>query len=411
MEQISKIIHQTAPSNKEIWHPIWEACQQTWKKCFPSPEYKYFFWNDNDLYELIKNDFPQFLEVYNDFGKHVILKVDFARYAILYKYGGIYADMDFMCKKNFFNQLPNNISIVESIASSEIIQNSLMASPPNDPRWIQVLNNSKDFYYNFIKNNPNTCVTSDRGKHIIDITGPRLLSRAFDLDSIFILPKELFNPSRRCFNSDEIFTKHYGTGKWGPKSGNKLFTDLKNNDKDLYDIYNEINKNKNYNLDNIPEGYLVLECGTHKGGNQKIINLSLSLHQSTKIFVMDHRFNDKMIPLLENNKLVLKRVNGWGWGHNHHVYFTSNHLLNNENNCIYENSTKIKIGKSDLNKKQIKLSVLLNEKTKFELIPSNLNFKFKFTIDKGKNDILNIERTDKNQGWDIEFWISVYDNL
>ena len=82
---ISKIIHQTAPSDTKKWHPIWSHCQKTWKYCFPEPEYKYMFWNDDDLLELIKNDFPDFLQLYNDFGQHVILKVDFARYAILYK--------------------------------------------------------------------------------------------------------------------------------------------------------------------------------------------------------------------------------------------------------------------------------------------------------------------------------------
>ena len=190
---ITKIIHQTAPNDKNKWHPIWETCQKTWQKHFSFPEFKYKLWNDDDLYELIKNYFPQYIKLYNDFGNDIILKVDFARYAILYKYGGIYADMDFMCKKNFYNQLTNNLIIVESSASSEIVQNSLMASPPNDKRWLKVMDNCKNYFYEFKKKNKNVSIT---GKNVIDISGPRLLSRALDMNSIQILPKILYNPNK-----------------------------------------------------------------------------------------------------------------------------------------------------------------------------------------------------------------------
>ena len=136
---IPKIIHQTAPSNKKKWHPIWESCQNSWKTCFPSPEYTYMFWDDDDLANLINTDFPSHAKLYEDFGKDVILKVDFARYAILYKYGGIYADMDFMCKKNFYSKLEEDtISIVESPAPREVVQNSLMASNVGNKLWLDV---------------------------------------------------------------------------------------------------------------------------------------------------------------------------------------------------------------------------------------------------------------------------------
>lgn len=407
---IPKIIHQTAPANENKWHPIWKHCQLTWKSAFPENEFTYMFWNDEHLYELIKNYFSEYLQLYNDFGKYTILKVDFARYAILYKYGGIYSDMDFMCKKNFYQQLTNNINIVESPAPKEIIQNSLMASPPNDKRWLDVLQNSRDFYYEFIKNNGESKITADKGKNIIDITGPRLLSRALDIQSINILPKQLFNPGINSFNSYSIFTKHYGTGKWGANSGNKNFNDIIYKDKDLYDIYNHINMNKNFNLDNVPEGYLVLECGENNS-NEKILYPNIPLDNNTKIFVMDHQFNDKMIPLIQNNKLILKRVDGWGWGHNHHVYFTGDQLSNIQDisfdKNIEKNYIKIKIGKSDSFKKIVKLSVPLHKNSFFKTFESNLELNFNFTIDNDKNNILIVERTDKKEGWNKEFWISL----
>ncbi len=235
---IPKIIHQTAPDDKSRWHPIWETCQKSWKDAFPHPEYSYQFWNDDHLYNLIKNDFPDYLQLYTDFGKDVILKVDFARYAILYKYGGIYADMDFMCKKNFYNQLDDNLMVVQSSAPSEVVQNSLMASPPEDIRWLEVLDNCKSYYYKFKNDSPNTEIT---GKYVIDITGPRLLSRALDMKTIQMLPKQLFNPYSSQFNSNDIYTKHYATGKWGPLTGIRNLSKLL--DHDISKVYSNSSVN------------------------------------------------------------------------------------------------------------------------------------------------------------------------
>lgn len=329
---IPKIIHQTAPDDKSKWHPIWETCQNSWKEAFPHPEYSYQFWNDDDLYNLIKNDFPDYLQLYTDFGKDVILKVDFARYAILYKYGGIYADMDFMCKKNFYNQLNNNLIIVESSAYNEIVQNSLMASPPGDKRWLHVLENCKNYYYQFIKDNPNTKIT---GKYVIDITGPRLLSRALDMKTIQMLPKQLFNPYSNSFNSKDIYTKHFGTGKWGPSSGIKHFTVLRDKDYDLHKFYNSLNLN--YTLNNIPEGIILLICGSSTFYKKDI---PLSIKLNNPIFTLcDNPYKDifKITYNTSKNCVTLERTDiKSGWEYNHHVYIKSSILLENDNDDTIE---------------------------------------------------------------------------
>lgn len=334
---VSRIIHQTAPSDKKRWHPIWSECQNSWKKNFPNPEYIYMFWDDDDLYKLIKEDFPDYLQVYKDFGRDVILKVDFARYAILYKYGGIYADMDFMCKKNFFSQLKNNIIIVESPARNEIVQNSLMASPPGDVRWLNVLDNCKNYYYKFKKENPNTKLKSH---NIIDISGPRLLSRALDMKKIQILPKNLFNPYRNSFNSNEIYTKHFGTGKWGPSAGIRQFIDLRNKDYDLNNIYNKMKLN--LNLTNIPEGFILLICGT-SSFYKKEIPISIKLTNPT-FTLCENPYKDifKISYNSFKNSVTLERTDiRSGWEYNHHVYIKCNTLAKNNDDITKINSFNI----------------------------------------------------------------------
>ena len=67
---IPKIIHHTAMSDKRKWPTVWTPCYNSWKKYFPEDEYEYMFWSDNDLEELITEDFPWFLDIYLSYKKH-----------------------------------------------------------------------------------------------------------------------------------------------------------------------------------------------------------------------------------------------------------------------------------------------------------------------------------------------------
>ena len=200
---VPKIIHQTAPADKSKWNNIWYECQKSWFERFPSPEYEYKMWTDEDLDNLIKNDFPWFYEIYSNYDAN-IKRIDIARCFILYKYGGIYADMDYMCMKNFYHLLPSNkVSISESPhPHNEFIQNALMASNKNNDFWLKVIDEAK-------------------GRTTLDIlssTGPRLLSDVYNSNKtdVKVLEKNLFNPLQgsKEFNLDAVYTKHFGSCSW-----------------------------------------------------------------------------------------------------------------------------------------------------------------------------------------------------
>ena len=139
---IPKIIHHTGPSNKDNWHPLWFKCRESWLKCFPNHEHR--FWNDEDIDNLVYNNYPQYWEMYNSFPVH-IMKIDFIRFCFMDKFGGIYADLDYYCYKNFEHVLVNDSYVVENPFGNDPIENSLMASVPNsfffkqcssyDSRW------------------------------------------------------------------------------------------------------------------------------------------------------------------------------------------------------------------------------------------------------------------------------------
>jgi mannosyltransferase OCH1-like enzyme len=201
---IPKIIHQTAPRDISKWKDEWKTCQATWKKHFPPDEYSHMMWYDEDLDNLIKNDFAWFYPLYQSYDAK-IKKIDIARYFILYKYGGIYADMDYMCTRNFYDLMPNDkVSISESpYKENEHIQNALMISPPNNPFWMKVV----------VK-----AIERVNSPSVLYATGPKLVTDVYfeNPDEVNVLEIKLYNPKVDTvdFDADIVITKHLGTKTW-----------------------------------------------------------------------------------------------------------------------------------------------------------------------------------------------------
>jgi mannosyltransferase OCH1-like enzyme len=195
---IPKIIHQTAPSDKSRWNPIWEKCQQSWKDKFPDYEYK--LWTDEDLDEFISTKYSWFYPTYQGYNEK-IKRIDSARYFILYEYGGIYADMDYECIENFETCLtPGKVLIAESKFKehpiiNEKYQNALMVSPANHPFWNYVIR------------------SLDRNKYVESVlfaTGPNVVKEA-----AYECEPEMFKGLPHGeFTEGEKWSRHYGTSSW-----------------------------------------------------------------------------------------------------------------------------------------------------------------------------------------------------
>ena len=70
-------------------------------------EYSYYLYDDNDMDNFVNENFSgEIVECYNKLNI-IVAKVDFWRYLVLYKYGGIYLDMDSNIEKSL-NELIND---------------------------------------------------------------------------------------------------------------------------------------------------------------------------------------------------------------------------------------------------------------------------------------------------------------
>jgi len=201
-KNVPKIIHHICPKDFRKWHPKWFHCYESWLNIFPKEEYTHMHWFDDELEEIIKQDgFEWFLPIFESYPHH-IKRIDMVRPFILYKYGGIYADMDIEVYKNFHDQLHDEkISIVESpYKGNEHISNCLMSSPVGHYYWLLII----DRCYRY------------RDKYTLLATGPQLFSEIYkeNPDLVHVLPDKLYNPAPWFEENKDIYTKHFNTVMW-----------------------------------------------------------------------------------------------------------------------------------------------------------------------------------------------------
>ena len=134
-----------------------------------NPTWKYKLWNYESCLDLLKNHYPWFLKTYNEY-KYPIQRADAIRPFILYHYGGIYFDMDFVCIKNiseYFNK--KGVYICES--STTGLTNVFMGSTKNHPFWKNVIEE-------MMKNNKQK-IYQTHHLYIIQSTGPNLITKCY----------------------------------------------------------------------------------------------------------------------------------------------------------------------------------------------------------------------------------------
>lgn len=251
---IPKIIHQTGPSDTAKWHPLWSKCQASWQSNFKDFEYK--FWSDEDIDDLVKKEYPDYWEMYNSFPVH-IMKIDFVRFCIMDKFGGIYADLDYFCYKNFESLLTKPAYVVENPFGNDPIENSLMCSIPNSIFFKKCLEKTKD-RFNYVKETHidklNTIETVFKSKKYQDVVRPLLIfyiSGTNCLSSVYrenknlvdVLDGHVFNNLDYSYDESYI-TKHIHTGTWGKedlefRDLKTYFATLRNIPVEKYDFYTD----------------------------------------------------------------------------------------------------------------------------------------------------------------------------
>lgn len=94
MNEIVKIVHQTWRTEQvpdDDYPRVW---QESWKKW--NPDWEYRLWTDEDNERLVRDHYRAYHDGYSRI-KHGVVKSDIARALYMHRYGGIYADLDYIC--------------------------------------------------------------------------------------------------------------------------------------------------------------------------------------------------------------------------------------------------------------------------------------------------------------------------
>lgn len=97
-----------------------------------NPEYRYRFFDDDDIHDWIAEEFPDYLEAYDllEFGAS---KADLWRYLLIYRHGGIYVDLDCECVVALRHWIDPKASFVSQLGSNRDLCQWMLISAPGNP--------------------------------------------------------------------------------------------------------------------------------------------------------------------------------------------------------------------------------------------------------------------------------------
>lgn len=234
-----KIIHQiwfgTIPnqeSAKKAYDKL-SIYRNSWKK--HNSNWTIIEWNKDMCDTLIDVYYSHYKKVYDTY-KYQIQQCDMVRYAILHRYGGLYADMDYYCNQpwdNVVDKYPKDLYLVQSCNMDGLyVSNSLMYSKPKHIFWKLLLNRMK------YVDTKNIILRFNRHAHIMYTTGPGIITDVFNMNrkryGLAKYPYKLFHPfgietdviSLR--KNPNVYAIHAGKGSW-ESSDSKILIHLYKN--------------------------------------------------------------------------------------------------------------------------------------------------------------------------------------
>lgn len=207
---IPKIIHQTY-KHKTPLPETYKTCQDIIVGLHP--DFEYMFWADDSMFDEMKTSFPDYFDAFMKLPR-TIMRIDMFRYFLMYKYGGIYSDLDYFMLKPF-DLLDHNVVIPcnreDENGTTTCLGNCIFASQPNHPFWKMLM----DSLWTFDRND----IEYKRDDVIINSTGPKFVYTEWvkyskNHDDIHIPCRALFHPhtTRNISQINDLKKKKYAYG-------------------------------------------------------------------------------------------------------------------------------------------------------------------------------------------------------
>jgi len=179
---------------------IWKEAQKSVIDMNPGWNYKLV--NEQYADNIVKENFPDFYQTYISF-PYTIQRIDAIRYCLLYLYGGIYLDLDFICNKPFNDlYLTKEVGLIYSNNGPSHFTNCFLVSQKNSQFWLYCINEMKKgipFYKKITKH-----------FEIMSSTGPYFINNMANKYPQFIsLLKDIQSPCDYCNRDNCEYNEKY----------------------------------------------------------------------------------------------------------------------------------------------------------------------------------------------------------
>ena len=202
---IPKIIWQTFRSN----YPPQKSVEYIKSWLSFHQNYEWYYMNDEKCKKFIEDNFNNdFVKMYNDL-PYGVMRSDVWRIAILYIYGGIYADLDTRCLKSLNDYIEKYDLIVSIEYPTEDIGNFCFAVSPKHEAFYMVLEEFLYYYKskNFLNKNSPTPI-QDFGAGCFNVAIKKYINK-YNNEKI-----KLFDCHKMAFSpvlTNETFVHHVTT--------------------------------------------------------------------------------------------------------------------------------------------------------------------------------------------------------
>ena len=135
---------------------------------------QYKLWSRNMVEKLLdRKENKEYKKLYYDFSQD-IMRIDFARYLILYRFGGIYIDLDICMMNKSIKHLFKLPYFFVKWSDSHLPYNALLGTHKDNPLYKEILDHCKESYYEKSKQK---IYEIWKGRFVFQTTGHFMLQR------------------------------------------------------------------------------------------------------------------------------------------------------------------------------------------------------------------------------------------
>lgn len=176
------------------YRPSWARDKAAWGKFMPT--WRLNIWDDESIRCLLEEHYPGLIRIYSAPGAPMAWKADVARYAIVHKHGGLYADATYQVIRPFDWMLGGPIDLVFMQTDLSAMQRSIFghtnncwfAAAPGHPAMAAMVTNLAT----------SSIPTVFSPTRVLEVTGPRKLWTVFNrykqLPTTRVIPASAVDP-------------------------------------------------------------------------------------------------------------------------------------------------------------------------------------------------------------------------